>query len=193
MGQTPDPLAAVVAARDAALAADRALAAAVLDARGAGCSWAELGDVLGVSRQAAFKRFGRPVDPDSGRTLGTGPHVDPAALAEAVFRSIAAADYAALHAAMTSHCARELSRGRVAGVWREVLAAVGEVESYSGHGVRTLAGELLPLEPQPGPLVARLVLEHEAGRMVGHVAVNHAGKVTGVLVAPLEHEDAMAF
>ncbi|MDO5534679.1 MAG: hypothetical protein Q4F65_08515, partial [Propionibacteriaceae bacterium] len=145
MSPTPDALAAVTRARDDALAAEVALTRAVLDAREAGCSWAQLGEVLGVSRQAAFKRFGNPVDPESGRTLGTGPPVDPVTVAEAVFRNIAAADYPALHASMTNHCARELSRPRIASVWREVLASVGELECFSGHAVRTRAGGALAL------------------------------------------------
>ena len=28
--------------------------------------WQEIGDALGTSRQAAFQRFGRPVDPRTG-------------------------------------------------------------------------------------------------------------------------------
>lgn len=32
---------------------------AVREARGAGSSWVEIGTILGISRQAAFQRFGR--------------------------------------------------------------------------------------------------------------------------------------
>lgn len=46
-----------VAHHDVALA-ERALVARVVDAREAGHSWAEIGRVLGVSRQAAQQRFG---------------------------------------------------------------------------------------------------------------------------------------
>lgn len=134
-----------------------------------------------------------PVDPESGRVVGTGPRVDPVALAEGVFRSIAAADYPALHPSMTNHCARALSRPRIASVWREVLASVGKLESFSSHAVQTHTGVALELAPQAGPFVVRVVLEHEAGQVAGHVAVNGADKVSGVLVAPLEHEGAMSF
>src|SRR5580692_8366395 len=60
------PLTAVVAARELAAASDTALQQAVDRARAAGHSWREVGDVLGTSRQAAFQRFGRPVDPRTG-------------------------------------------------------------------------------------------------------------------------------
>jgi hypothetical protein len=57
------PQGAVAAARDLSAAAEAALQAAVDRARVAGQSWREIGDVLGTSRQAAFQRFGHPVDP----------------------------------------------------------------------------------------------------------------------------------
>ncbi len=54
---------AVVALRDAEAARDRAVVVAVTD----GASWAEIAGVLGVSTQAAHKRFRWVrVDPDSG-------------------------------------------------------------------------------------------------------------------------------
>jgi hypothetical protein len=54
-----------VASELSALAAT-ALQLSVQRARAAGCTWQEIGDVLGVSRQAAFQRFGRPAQPRPG-------------------------------------------------------------------------------------------------------------------------------
>jgi len=51
-------LAAVAAASDALDAADAALRTAVDEARAHGRSWASIGTALGVTRQAAFQRFG---------------------------------------------------------------------------------------------------------------------------------------
>jgi hypothetical protein len=56
------PLAAMAAARELSAATGEALQAAVDRARAAGHSWREIGDVLGTTRQAAFQRFGHPVD-----------------------------------------------------------------------------------------------------------------------------------
>ncbi len=54
---------AVVALRNAEAARDRAVVAAVTD----GASWAEIAGALGVTAQAAHKRFRwARVDPDSG-------------------------------------------------------------------------------------------------------------------------------
>ncbi len=54
-GQALQQLARARAAREDA---DADIRAAVGAARGAGASWAVIGAVLGVSRQAALKRFG---------------------------------------------------------------------------------------------------------------------------------------
>ncbi len=42
---------------------------AVQQARRAGHTWAELGELLGTTRQAAFQRFGRPLDPRTGTPM----------------------------------------------------------------------------------------------------------------------------
>jgi hypothetical protein len=57
-----------LASEISALAAS-ALRQAVDLARTAGRTWQELGDVLGVTRQAAFQRFGHPVDPRTGEPM----------------------------------------------------------------------------------------------------------------------------
>ena len=58
----PAGLAAVQVASELAAVSAAALRLSVDQARAAGHTWQELGDVLGVSRQAAFQRFGHPVD-----------------------------------------------------------------------------------------------------------------------------------
>ncbi|WP_296136426.1 hypothetical protein [uncultured Tessaracoccus sp.] len=63
-GDGPDPvatvsgeLARVAAAMMQVNAAERKLDAAVAEAREAGNSWQKIGDVLGMTRQGALKRF----------------------------------------------------------------------------------------------------------------------------------------
>ncbi|MGH9057984.1 MAG: hypothetical protein ACRDZY_00480 [Acidimicrobiales bacterium] len=55
----PDALVEVMAARDRAAQAEKALARAVSRAREAGHPWSALGTVLGTSRQGAQQRFSR--------------------------------------------------------------------------------------------------------------------------------------
>jgi hypothetical protein len=49
----------IIAARQAVDAAESELRAAVEAARAAGDTWAAIGVALGITRQAAFQRFGR--------------------------------------------------------------------------------------------------------------------------------------
>ena len=56
---TVDPLARIVEAAAAAEHADTELHAAVTAARAVGVTWAAIGDALGITRQAAFQRFGK--------------------------------------------------------------------------------------------------------------------------------------
>ena len=60
-------LAAIDRAQALARNAEEELAMTVTRARESGHTWAEIGQILGTSRQAAFQRFGRPAD----RRMGT--------------------------------------------------------------------------------------------------------------------------
>ena len=64
-----DPLEVVRAAHKCRDAAEALLAAAVQEARREGRTWQEIGEVLGVSRQAAFQRYGKPIDPRNGEAM----------------------------------------------------------------------------------------------------------------------------
>ncbi|MET3859921.1 DNA-directed RNA polymerase specialized sigma24 family protein [Dietzia sp. 2505] len=56
---TPNPVARLAAIAEAKAALAREESAAVRHARLNGMSWAEIGVVLGVSKQALHKRFGK--------------------------------------------------------------------------------------------------------------------------------------
>jgi hypothetical protein len=49
--------------------AEQVLKLCVQQSRDAGHSWQEIGDLLGVTRQAAFQRFGKPIDPRTGEPM----------------------------------------------------------------------------------------------------------------------------
>ncbi|CAM3108469.1 hypothetical protein BST27_18590 [Mycobacterium intermedium] len=81
----------IIAANDALRAAQAELQAAVAAARAAGDTWDAIGAALGVSRQAAYQRFGRrePVT-DGPLSPGTGQKRVPAGsihVGDAIFRS----------------------------------------------------------------------------------------------------------
>jgi len=68
-GERLPPLAPVVVVRSLARVVEDGLREAVQQARQAGHTWAEIGELLGTTRQAAFQRFGRPLDPRTGAPM----------------------------------------------------------------------------------------------------------------------------
>jgi hypothetical protein len=48
---------------------EQVLRLCVQQSRDAGHTWQEIGDLLGVTRQAAFQRFGKPIDPRTGEPM----------------------------------------------------------------------------------------------------------------------------
>lgn len=51
----------------------------VQQSRDAGHTWQEIGDLLGGTRQAAFQRFGKPIDPRTGEPMDKTVHMTDAA------------------------------------------------------------------------------------------------------------------
>ena len=70
-GSKTQALADLHGAAMAAKRADEELREAVADAREAGATWREIGDLLGVSKQWAWERFG----PDNRERAARGPAV----------------------------------------------------------------------------------------------------------------------
>jgi hypothetical protein len=69
--ESASPLAAIAFIQGVATETGDGMQAAVQRARAAGRTWAEVGEVLGISRQAAFQRFGKPADPRTGRPMAS--------------------------------------------------------------------------------------------------------------------------
>src|SRR5579875_1467758 len=148
---------------------------AVARARASGHTWQEIGDVLGVSRQAAFQRFGRPVDPRTGEVM-TPVITDAADRAIAVLADWFEGRYDAVTATFDERMARELPPDKMSAAWAQLIGIAGE---YQGMG----AGE--PLVRQLGDYtVADIPLEFEAGEMKGRVSFDRDGKVSGLFVLP---------
>lgn len=59
MNDSRDPLAAVAAAFESRVWAEKHLADRIHEARTAGCSWAAIGGMLGTSGEAARQRYGK--------------------------------------------------------------------------------------------------------------------------------------
>ncbi len=167
-------LLAVVAARDLSAAAATALQAAVDRARAAGHSWKEIGDVLETTRQAAFQRFGRPVDPRTGAPMSREARPGAADKAIAIFTAIAAGRWEDARQELTDRMRADLSADRLAAGWAHTIAMIGSFERMG--------------EPLVFPLgentVVDIPLHFEAGDRTGHVALDSDGNVAGLFIRP---------
>ena len=168
------PLAAMASARELVTVANAALQEAVDRARAAGYSWKEIGDVLETTRQAAFQRFGRPVDPRTGEPL-TGTLLPGAAeRAFAIFAGIAAGEWDAARADFGPRMLEAVSASRLADGWARTAGLIGRFESMG--------------EPFAHPLgehtIVDLPLHFEAGDATGRVTFGSDGKVIGLFIRP---------
>lgn len=160
----------------------------VVSARAAGVAWQAIGDALGVSRQAAFKRFGGAVThPDEEKDM-TKQTIDLMDRTRAVFERLDAGDYEAVRTQMTYACARTLSKRRIQGVWDEVVTETGWLESATDLTVQTPDGtnalNKFANRVLANGAIVQATLRHEAGEWIGRVAFNGSGRITGLLIAP---------
>ncbi|MEL4504074.1 hypothetical protein AAEX63_04450 [Luteococcus sp. H138] len=195
METSPDEpsLAAIGLAQQALDQAERGLHDAVRAARDAGRTWQEVADVLGVTRQAAFKRFGHPTDHQTGEPLHPRPAVEVAGLTAQTFRLFVDGELEEVRSRMTQVCARELSRRRISAVHAELLTAYGEATEVAEPSAHTMAGERLPdgvveLGAGQRSAVGRVLLRFEADELVGHAVINRDGRIAGLTIRPVELE-----
>src|ERR1700733_91337 len=122
------PLAAMAAARELSAATNAAMQAAVDRARAAGHSWKRIGDVLGTTRQAAFQRFGRPVDPRTGEPM---TRAVPAGLTEralAIFVAQAEGRWEDGRGDLNEAMRDKLDAEQMAAGWAHTIAMIGRLE-----------------------------------------------------------------
>ena len=167
-------LADILEALEARKRADEALAAAVDAARATGVTWQAIGDVLGTSRQAAFQRFGHPVDPRTGELMDTSTLAGAGSLASELFTLIAAGKWAEASADFDDTMRAAVPVDKLAEGWAQGAATVGAFESQGEPFVRGA----------DGLTVVDVPLSFEAGEMVGRVAFSPGGKIAGLFLLP---------
>ena len=189
-GSTDNPaedLRRLAAARRALEVAQAEVREGVEAARRAGRSWAEVGEALGVTRQAAFKRFGSPRDPRTGAPMTPTTVTDVVELTERAFRLLDAGDTDALRALMSPEAAEVLTADLLVSTWAAAVAETGRLEGTTGTSAHLPEPDGTPLadgERVLGLVVGRTLLECEAGEWAGRVAVGPDGQVVGMLVVP---------
>jgi hypothetical protein len=168
------PLAAISAARELSAATGEALQEAVDRARAAGHSWREIGDVLGTTRQAAFQRFGHPVDPRTGAPMRTDVPPDAADRAVAIVTCLTEGRWEDTRRDFNARMREAVDAERLAGVWARTLAMIGRYEGI-GEPFAHRAGD---------HTVVEVPLHFEAGEATVRVIFDDDGKIAGLWIQP---------
>jgi hypothetical protein len=148
------------------------VAAAVQSARSAGCTWQQIGDALGVSRQAAFQRFGKPIDPKTGTVMNTTPLPQAASIAESVIDDLAHARWELVVQRFDSVVTQRLNAEGLAAAWAQVIATVG---AFDHHGeVKAIRAADVTITNTP--------LAFEAGDYVAHITFHDDASIAGLFI-----------
>jgi hypothetical protein len=155
--------------------AEQVLKLCVQQSRDAGHTWQEIGDLLGVTRQAAFQRFGKPIDPRTGEPMDKTVRMTDAA--ERAVEIVTAVLDGRMDEARQSFNA-------------EVLAAF--TDEVRANGLATVTGLVGAFEGfgEGEPFVRRIgdhtvvdiPLRYEAGDMKARVAFDTDEQVAGLLI-----------
>jgi hypothetical protein len=155
--------------------AEQVLRLCVQQSRDAGHTWQEIGDLLGVTRQAAFQRFGKPIDPRTGEPMDKTVR-----MADAAERAITIVT-AVLEGRMDE--ARQSFNAQVMAAFTDevrgsgLATVTGLVGAFEGFG----AGE--PFVRRIGDhTVVDIPLRYEAGDMKARVAFDTDEKVAAILI-----------
>lgn len=155
--------------------AEQVLRLCVQRSRDAGHTWQEIGDLLGVTRQAAFQRFGKPIDPRTGEPMDKTVRMPDAA-----------------QRAIT--IATDVLEGRIGEARKSFNAQVQAAltDDVWGSGMATVAGLVGAFEGfgDGEPFVRRIgdhtvvdiPLRYEAGEMKARVAFDTDEKVAGLFI-----------
>jgi hypothetical protein len=168
------PDGAVAAARSLSAAAEAALQATVDRARAAGRTWRDIGDVLGTSRQAAFQRFGHPVDPRTGREMSRAVPPGGAERAAAFLARFTAGRWDEVLEDFSDLMRQRHDADRLASGWAQMIAMFGRYEGM---------GEVSPFQVADNTVVD-VPLTFEAGEAMVWVRFDRSGKVTGLRLHP---------
>jgi hypothetical protein len=166
-------LEAIGLAQAIASGAEGGLAMTVERARDAGHTWAEIGEVLGTSRQAAFQRFGRPADPRTGRPMEP-VLLDAGGRATALLDDLLAGHWAAVCATFDHNVAAKLDDTKLAAAWAQVIGMAGRYERRGAASVYQ-AGDYT---------VVDVPLFFEAAERVGRISYDRDGRVAGLFFLP---------
>ncbi len=170
------PLAAVGEALRKVRDAEATLRGAVDAARAAGHTWQELGDLLGTSRQAAFQRFGRPVDPATGASMAELKLPDAIHRAEGLVAELVGCQWHEVRRDFDDRMQAAVGEDELRLAWAQVAGSVGQYEGMGEPYARS-TGDYT---------VVHMPLAFEAGERTVLVTYREDGQVAGLWIQPPE-------
>ena len=168
------PLDAIAFIQGAVSEIGEGMQAVVQRAREAGSTWAEVGQVLGITRQAAFQRFGRPVDPRTGQPMARSVPPGAAERGAALLADLVAGRWAEACLDFNEKVAQKLDAERLAVMWTRLTGMIGRLER-TGEPLAYQAGDLTLVD---------IPLSFEAAERTARVTYDHDGKVAGLHLLP---------
>jgi hypothetical protein len=158
-GTTGAAMSALVSARTVADAVEEVTHVLVREARGAGHTWHEIGQLLGITRQAAQQRFGAATaDPASAELASLANR------STEMIEQIRDADWDGLTADWDETMRAELPVEQVAATWERISGEAGGLKAVGPPSI-TRAGPYriaeVPLVFEHGPMKARVTFKHD--------------------------------
>ncbi len=158
------PMSALLSARTAAEAIEQATRSIVEQARAAGSTWQEIGELLAITRQAAQQRFGQATAETETALL--------ALRAAEVVSQVDAAAWNDVTADWDDVMRDQLGAQRLGEAWRQIVASAGPLQTIGQSSVI-----------RKGPYrIADVPLIFEHGPMKARVVFNHEQKISGLFV-----------
>ncbi len=169
---------AIAATRSLDTIVEDTLHALVEQARAGGHTWAEIGAVLRVSRQAAFQRFGGGTRPTTEKEEGAGPVPVEGAVDHAV--PVLEAFFDGRFDEVRSHFAARM----LAAVSADLLADVREKVRERAGEVQAVGTPVVSVQDGFTVVDIPVALEHADG--IGRVVLDADREVAGFFVRPHE-------
>ena len=155
--------------------AEQLLKLCVQQCRDAGHTWQEIGDLLGVTRQAAFQRFGKPIDPRTGEPMDKTVRM--ANAAERAFEIVTDVLEGRMDEARQSFNAQVLEAFTDEVRGSALATVAGLVGAFEGFG------EEEPFVRRIGDhTVVDIPLRYEAGDMKARIAFDADERVAGLFI-----------
>lgn len=157
-------------------AADDVVRAVVQQARQNGVTWQVIGDVLGVSRQAAFQRYGKPIDPRTGEPMNTTPLPGAAELAASAVEHLVSGQWSRVTEQFDPTMRDGLSEDALAAAWSQIIGLAGAFEGR-GEPEAGRAGDVTitntPLSFEAGDYTARIAFRDDRTIAGLHILEGH--------------------